>query len=183
MKTFLSTIAVYGAVLGVGGALGWQIATAPATTALLPYEDYSQPVWGAAVGKWRVRAVDTQVVSRHWMNVPRESIATQSAMLAHLGTNYVAIATPYDRVEDMRMWVEEIHKQNMSVWFRSHWNEWEGDDKAVPSLTADKYLDKTYEFITAHRELFKPGDAFTVSVEPEQVGVGLGKRLDRKSVV
>lgn len=176
MKSFLSSLFTYLTVLAVGGFVIWQIAKNPAP-ALLAYNDYSQPTWGQLVSKWRVRAIDTQVVSRHWLNVPRESIATQAAMLKHLEANYIAVATPYDRVEDMRIWVEEIHEQGMNVWFRAHWNEWEGDDKAVPSLSASAYLQRTTEFIKQNKELFKAGDAFTVAVEPEQVGVGLGKRF------
>ncbi len=177
MKHILTSLLTYGAVLGVGGGVAWQVAHTPVAT-LVEYQDFDQPAWGnAVVAPWKVRSIDTQVVSRHWTNVPRESIATQIQMLAHLNVNYVAIATPYDRVEEMRMWVEEIHNQGLHVWFRSHWNEWEGDDKAVPRMTSEQYLEQTRQFIADHKDLFKPGDAFTMSVEPEQVGVGLGKRF------
>ena len=141
-----------------------------------PYGDFGQPSL-PVIDKWTVRSIDTQVVSRHWLRVPKDSIREQIRLLKDLGVNYIAVATPYDRNLELKAWVDEIHSQGLSVWFRSHWAQWEGDDGMQAILSPQEYLDKTIDFITTNRELFKEGDAFTVSVEPEQVGVGIGRRF------
>ena len=140
-------------------------------------ENMKQPEITIGVNPWSVRSIDTQVISKHWLNVSRESIKEQVDLIKSLGANYVAIGTPYDRADDMRLWVDEIHNAGMNVWFRSHWNEWEGDEGQPSTLKAKDYLDKTYNFIKINPDLFHPGDSFTMCVEAEQVGVGLGKRF------
>jgi hypothetical protein len=77
----------------------------------------------------------------------------------------------------MRLWADEIHAAGLNVWFRSHWAEWEGDEGMPSILSKDDYLTRTREFILTNPDLFAPGDAFTVAVEAEQVGIGLGKRF------
>lgn len=139
-------------------------------------EDYSQPALKEG-NPWSIKSVDTQVVSKHWPNVPKGSIKEQVVLIKDLGVNYIAIATPYDRLEELKNWVDEIHLQGLNVWFRSHWAEWEGTDGKQASLTPQQYLDKTVEFIKSNPDLFREGDAFTVTVEPEQAGVGLGKKF------
>lgn len=126
---------------------------------------------------WVVRSVDTQVVSRHWENVSRESIREQLVLIKETGANYVAIGTPYDRLEDLKMWVEEAHAMGLNVWFRSYWNEWLGREGAAATMKPNEYLDKTYAFIINNPELFQEGDSFTVCMEAEEAGVGLGKRF------
>ncbi|MDQ3098505.1 MAG: hypothetical protein M3Q44_02055 [bacterium] len=126
---------------------------------------------------FKIRSVDTQVVSKHWKNVSGEMVREQVSAIKSLGVNYVAIGTPYDEVGDMRLWVNEIHAQGLHVWFRSHWLEWEGDNGRPASMSPDRYLEKTATFIEQNRELFHEGDAFTVAVEAEQAGVGPGKRF------
>lgn len=137
----------------------------------------SQPKIQADGYHFRIRSIDTQVVSKHWAGVSAEMIKEQVSAIKSLGANYVAIGTPYDEVDDMRMWVREIHAQGMHVWFRSHWLEWEGDNNRPAIMTPDQYLEKTSQFILDNRDLFAEGDAFTVAVEAEQAGVGPGKRF------
>lgn len=139
--------------------------------------DFSQPPLKEGRFPWSVRSVDTQVISKHWPKVTRDSIKEQVKLIADLGVNYIAIGTSYDRVDEMRMWAEEIHGLGLNVWFRSHWDEWEGDDGKPATLSPDEYLNRTSQFIKNNPDLFLPGDSFTVAVEPEQVGVGLGKRF------
>jgi hypothetical protein len=126
---------------------------------------------------FNIRSVDTQVVSKHWKNVSEEMVHEQVTAIKTLGVNYIAIGTPYDEVGDMRKWVTEIHAQGLHVWFRSHWLEWEGDNGRPASMSPDRYIEKTAEFIVQNRELFQAGDSFTVAVEAEQAGVGPGKRF------
>lgn len=138
---------------------------------------YAQPELAKEKNKWPLRSVDTQVISKHWPDVTRDAVIEQVALIKQLGANYVAIGTPYDRVEDMRMWAEEIHAAGMNVWFRSHWAEWEGDEGLPATMSPEEYLDRTRAFIVNNPDLFHEGDAFTVAVEAEQVGIGLGKRF------
>lgn len=140
-------------------------------------ERVEQPPLEAGTYPWSVRSIDTQVVSKHWPNVSRAAIQEQVRLMSDLGVNYIAIGTPYDRVEEMRLWAQEIHALGLNVWFRSHWAQWEGDDGKPATLTPDEYLDRTGQFIRNNPDLFVAGDAFTVAVEAEQVGIGLGKRF------
>ncbi len=126
---------------------------------------------------FKIRSVDTQVVSKHWKNVSEAMVREQVSAVKTLGVNYVAIGTPYDEVADMRKWTREIHAQGMHVWFRSHWLEWEGDNGRPASMTQDQYLARTEKFIIDNKDLFQEGDSFTVAVEAEQAGVGPGKRF------
>lgn len=139
--------------------------------------DYKQPPLSPGTYPWSIRSIDTQVISKHWPDVSKEAVVEQVSMLKALGVNYIAIGTPYDRDDDLRMWVEEIHLQGLNVWYRSHWAEWEGDDGRPAVMSPEEYLTKTEIFIKSNPDLFLPGDAFTVAVEAEQVGVGLGKRF------
>jgi hypothetical protein len=86
----------------------------------------------------------------------------------------VAISSPYDYPDIMKAWSDEIHRQGLKVWYRSHWLNWEGDEDHLSDMTVKQYLDKTSDFIKSHPSYFKEGDAFTVCVEPEQVFVARG---------
>lgn len=138
---------------------------------------YAQPPLPAGKFPWTVRSIDTQVVSKHWPDVSREAIREQVMMIKDLGANYVAIGTPYDKVDELKMWAEEAHSQELNVWFRSHWAAWEGDEGRPATMQPNEYLQSTKQFIIANPDIFKLGDSFTMAVEAEQVGVGLGKRF------
>lgn len=140
-------------------------------------EDFTQPPLSAGVYPWSIRSIDTQVISKHWPNVTRSAIQEQVLLLKNLGVNYIAVGTPYDRADELRMWAEEIHAAGLNVWFRSHWAEWEGDEGKPARMSPEDYLYRTELFIQNNPDLFKEDDAFTVCVEAEQVGVGLGKRF------
>lgn len=126
---------------------------------------------------WAVKSIDTQIVSKHWPHVPKEAIREQVAMLKALDTNFIAVGTPYDRVDELKAWADAIHNEGLNVWFRSHWAAWEGDDGKPRTLAPDDYLIQTEKFVRQNPDLFRPGDAFTAAVEPEQVGIGLGYRF------
>jgi len=117
----------------------------------------------------QIKSIDTQVVSKHWGEIDPEKVKEQIKTIKDLGVNYIAISTPYDDPELMKVWVDEIHHQGLNVWFRSHWLNWEGDDNHPSDMTMAEYLSKTKEFIKSHPSYFHEGDAFTVCVEPEQV--------------
>jgi hypothetical protein len=178
-ENFTRSVFIFIVLAGViAGSIYQLYKSKPTVTVTEAKEDYSQPSFPKAPsGTWSIRSIDTQVISKHWQDVTPKSIEQQVSMLKELGVNYIAIGTPYDRPEEIRMWADEIHKQGLNVWFRSHWLEWEGDDGRPATMSSDEYLRKTAAFIRANPELFKEGDSFTIAVEPEQVGVGLGKRF------
>lgn len=178
-ENFVRSIIIFIALLVIiGGGIYQLKQTKTSFPVIEAKEEYSQPELPISNGEtWRIRSIDTQVISKHWEDVSPESINQQVLMLKALGVNYIAIGTPYDRPEEMRMWVEAIHREGIHVWFRSHWLEWEGDDGKPATMTSEEYLRRTSAFIRANPDLFKEGDSFTVAVEPEQVGVGLGKRF------
>ncbi len=126
---------------------------------------------------WPIKSIDTQIVSKHWTNVPVESVNAQIEMLKKLGVNYIAVDTFYDDEKEMYKWANAIHDQKLHVWFRSHWKNWEGDEGLPASMTPQEYLDKTKSFISHNPKLFVSGDSFTLAIEPEQAGVGLGKKF------
>ncbi|HBC72804.1 MAG: hypothetical protein UX91_C0006G0040 [Candidatus Amesbacteria bacterium GW2011_GWB1_47_19] len=144
---------------------------------IYPQGDYSQPTLPASDSAWSIRSIDTQVISKHWPDVSARAIAEQVKLVADLGVNYIAVGTPYDRVDELYMWADAIHARGLHVWFRSHWADWEGDEGQPATLNPEEYLARTERFIKANPGLFLPGDAFTLAVEAENVGVGLGKRF------
>jgi hypothetical protein len=133
------------------------------------------PSLALAQDKWQVKSIDTQIVSKCWQNVPQQNIDEQMALIKSLGANYVAIGTPYDRPAEMKKWADSAHAAGLKVWYRSHWLNWEGDEGKPKNMSPEQYLKKTQNFIISHPNLFKEGDAFTMNVEAENVGVGQGK--------
>jgi len=119
----------------------------------------------------QVKSIDTQIVSKHWQITDRELVRQHVKEIQSMGVNYVAISTPYDHPDQLKIWSEEIHNRGLNVWFRSHWLDWEGDEGHESKMTMRDYLLRTNEFIKANPSLFKENDAFTMCVEPEQVYV------------
>jgi len=159
------------------GARGYQ--SSKVATIVGPPSDL--PVTLAATGKQPVtyiRSIDTQIVSKHWKGTGRYSIRRQVSMIKNLGATYVAISTPYNRPEEIRLWSDEIHRAGLRVWYRSHWLEWEGDEGYIANLSQADYLTKTSQFIITNKDIFKEGDAFTVCVEPEQMYTARSKKMD-----
>jgi len=131
-----------------------------------------RPKTAVAANSWEVKSIDTQIVSKCWNNVAPDNINNQVSMIKGLGSNYVAIGTPYDRPDEMKKWVDAIHSQGLNIWFRSHWLNWEGDEGQPKNLSTSDYLNKTHQFILDHPNFFKAGDSFTYAVEAENVGIG-----------
>jgi len=174
-KSFITNILLASFLLGSIGGIWFHYRSS--VIAKLTTNNYVQPYLPYGNYPWTVRSIDTQVISKHWPDVTRESVHEQVALLKALGVNYIAVATPYDRLDDLKIWAEEIHAAGLHVWFRPHWAEWEGDEGLPAIMSPEEYLQRTSQFIKANPELFVAGDAFTVAVEAEQVGVGLGKRF------
>jgi len=125
-----------------------------------------------------IRSVDTQVVSKHWEISDRKQVREQVKEIRDLGANYLAISTPYDYPDKIKLWADEAHAAGLNVWFRSHWLNWEGDKNHPADMKIEEYLLKTSQFIRSNPALFKEGDAFTAAVEPEQVFVARNILVD-----
>ncbi|HUY98375.1 MAG TPA: hypothetical protein VMW47_12285 [Verrucomicrobiae bacterium] len=115
------------------------------------------------------------------------------------GANTVAIDVPYDPASSYvppvtpgyeEAWIRAARQLRLHVWFRSHWNSWEGDynfAKATPATDPGRqlgraasvldgrdttsYLALTYHWILDHRSYFRSGDIFTPAAEPENAGI------------
>jgi hypothetical protein len=153
---------------------------------------------------WAVRSIDNMHASRDFVCWQQgssfmSSLAT-SERLAN--ANYATVDTPYDPAGNYHQctpanpmayetsWVRALRAQDLHVWFRQNWFNWEGSYDA-PKLTATtspaiplgtagavlngtdtrSYLARTYHFILDHPALFANGDIFTPESEPQNGGV------------
>ncbi len=73
------------------------------------------------------------------------------------------------------MWVDEARNQNLSVWFRGNWSEWEGWFGYTSNLSTQAHLKQTRQFILDNKDLFQDGDIFTPCPECENGGVLKGR--------
>lgn len=115
------------------------------------------------------------------------------------GADTVAVEVPYDAAATYSppvapgyepTWSEAAHSLGLHVWFRSHWNSWEGDygfPKETPTSSPARalgtanavldgqdttsYLALTYHWILDNADLFQSGDTFTPAAEPENAGI------------
>lgn len=118
-----------------------------------------------------------------------------------MGANYVAIETPYDdplcasSVAYTNRWIEAIRAAGLSVWHRHMPLRFEGiydqpievrrlgDDLtgqerevgeqilSVPLELLDQYQIQIYSYVLDNRDMFREGDIFTPSPEPDSRGV------------
>ena len=92
--------------------------------------------------------------------------------IADMGANCVAIGTPYNDefLPYTTLWVQEARKNNLRVWFRGNWAEWEGWFNYPKGMTTATHVAKTKQFIAANKTLFEDGDIFTAAPEAENGG-------------
>lgn len=123
-----------------------------------------------------VESVDTMKYSRDAAR-NKEANAKIPLMIsaaAALHPTHIAIATPYDDefLPVMRLWVAEVRKHNIKVWYRGNfaaWEDWFGYGRFEdPS----EHLAKTERFIKNNPDLFQDGDIFTPVPEAENGGFG-----------
>lgn len=127
---------------------------------------------------WKYQCIDTMKTSRdRARSVPKEGnprgvIVGELEMIKDLGGNCVAVGTPYDEefIPYLKMWAEEAHKRNLTVWFRGNFSRWEGWYGYPKDLTPSDHLKLTEEFIKNHSDLFADGDAFDPCPECEGYG-------------
>lgn len=121
------------------------------------------------------QCVDTMKVSRDRARLLATHSSADGIITSHLktitslGADCIAIGTPYDEEFQpyMRKWVEEARKYNLSVWFRGNWSAWEGWFDYETDMSPQEHTAATVSFIERHGDLFKDGDIFSASVEPE----------------
>lgn len=131
-------------------------------------DDYSQPTLPTlpSGGGWYFNSLDYQIVtkSESW-NQNQAARLNEYQAGKDLGINFVSLAVPYDNVTKYTNYVTDARSKGFKVWHRSHWNNWQGDNSAAADLSAQNYLDQTYDFIVNNPTLFQNGDMFGTCVE------------------
>ncbi len=161
----------------------------------------SSPVAASSPSPWGLRSIDTMAMSKDHLRdqVPPSVIQAELVADRSTGANTVAIEVPYDPASSYSppvtpgyeaTWVSTAHALGLHVWFRSHWNSWQGDynfPKETPSTSPGRalgtagpvlsgqdttsYLALTYHWILSHPSYFRNGDIFTPAAEPENAGI------------
>lgn len=124
---------------------------------------------------WQICSIDTMKTSRDLarekLNDPSydDEIKFQLHLIKQTGANYVAIDTPYNDefLPYLKRWVNMARAENLHVWFRGNWSEWEGWFGYPKNMTPEQHLQKTADFIQHHPELFADGDIFDACPECE----------------
>jgi hypothetical protein len=124
---------------------------------------------------WQTQCIDTMKDSRdnarNWVvrSDLAQLVARQISAVKNTGANCVAIGTPYNDefAPFMKVWVDEIHKQGMKVWFRGNVAGWEGWFGYPILASVDEHHQQIAHFITFHPNFFQDGDIFTPAPEPE----------------
>lgn len=128
---------------------------------------------------WDICAIDTMKTSRDKakaeLNNPGydEDIKSQLKLIKQTGATYVTIGTPYDDqfLPYLKRWVTLARAEDLKVWFRGNWSNWEGWFDYPKNMTPKQHTDKTKKFITSHPELFEDGDIFDPCPECENSGL------------
>ena len=127
---------------------------------------------------WDVCSIDTMKLSRdkarQELYHPEfdKKIAEQIAQIKNTGANFVSIGTPYDKefLPYLRRWVKAAREQDLNVYFRGNWSEWEGWFEYPKSMTPEEHLQRTTQFIVSQPDLFEDGDIFDPCPECENAG-------------
>lgn len=146
----------------------------PATT---PTPTASPPA--VTHGNWVIKSVDVMKYSKDAVCTPPTDafIKTQVTKAKELGANYVAISTPYDNpacgnsLTLTRRWVDAIRAQGLNVWHRHMGLSFEGL-YGVTKKYNDDYLQLISNYIISNPTLFREGDIFTPTPEPDTAGIG-----------
>ncbi len=127
---------------------------------------------------WEICSIDTMKLSRdkarQELNHPEfdTTIAQQMKLIKQTGANYVSVGTPYDKefLPYLRRWVKAAREQDLNVYFRGNWSEWEGWFEYPKNLSPEQHIAKTVKFIEENAELFQSGDIFDPCPECENAG-------------
>lgn len=141
--------------------------------------------WALAAAEtsfFEVEAVDTMKYSRDAARNQdaHKLIPEMVAAAASLNPTHIAIGTPYDDefIPVTKMWVSEIRKRNIKVWYRGNfaaWENWFGYERFKDPY---EHIAKTERFIKNNPDLFEDGDIFTPAPEAENGGFGDPRRSE-----
>lgn len=120
---------------------------------------------------WQITAVDTMKDSRDTCypvsNQLTPGVIAQGVNLcASLSVTHITCDVFYDYPDYLALWVSAIRATGKAVWFRSHWNTWEGNNGTSATMTPAQYLTATIAFLQAHPTLFQSGDILDACAEP-----------------
>lgn len=130
-------------------------------------ENYAQPTLTIpSGGGWKINSVDLQITTKEaaWNQDQTKRLA-EFQVVKNLGANYVALGVPYDNATKFANYVADARTKGFKIFFRSHWNNWQGDNSTSADLSSQDYLDQTYDFIVNNPTLFEDGDLFATCVE------------------
>lgn len=155
-----------------------------------------------------IQSVDFMKISKD--NATSQYTSTQMlqavSAVKTLNLTHIAIDVPYDDYTAYSPsvtpnyasnWASAVRKDGYNVFWRQHWNSWEGDytssgfSKATSTGTVGggpgiplgtvsgvlagtdttSYLYKTYNYILTHASQYAPGDIFSPVAEPENGGI------------
>lgn len=133
-------------------------------------ENYTQPPLPTTKSGFNINCVDFQILTKSdgW-NQDQTKRLNEYQQYKNLLDNptecFVALAVPYDNLTKYTNYVADARTKGFKIWHRSHWNRWQGDNGTSADMTAQEYLDDTYDFIVDNSTLFADGDLFTTCVE------------------
>ncbi len=133
-------------------------------------ENYTQPALPTSKSGFNINCLDYQILTKSdgWNQDQTKRLNEYQEyknLLANPSECYVALAVPYDNLTKYTNYVTDARTKGFKVWHRSHWNRWQGDNGEDADMTAQEYLDDTYDFIVENPTLFADGDLFTTCVE------------------
>lgn len=120
---------------------------------------------------WSITCVDTMKDSRD-TSAPAQQlsaavIAQGVNLCAGLNVTHITCDVFFDYPDYMALWVAAIRATGKNVWFRPHWNAWEGNNGVSATMTPAQYLTATVAFIQANPTLFASGDIFDMCSEAD----------------
>ncbi len=123
------------------------------------------------MSQWQFTCVDTMKSSRDTclpsQQINSAAIALDVNLCATMGTTHITVDCFYDYPAYMANWVAAVRVTGKHVWFRGHWNAWEGNNGVPATMTPTQYLTQMATFISSNASLFQPGDIFDPCAEPE----------------
>lgn len=127
---------------------------------------------------WEYQCIDTMKTSRDkaraWKNNAQLQlhIHKEIHVAKTIGANCIALGTPYNSefLPYLKLWVQEARKENMHIWYRGNFSEWEGWFEYPKNMTESRLHTNTRSFIEENPELFQDGDIFTAAPEAENGG-------------
>lgn len=178
-------------------------------------QDFTQPdIFSASKpgnSIFKIQSTDFMKVSKD--NVTSQYTDTQMNSLVTavrpLNLNYIAIDTPYDDCSAYSpvvacgyatRWANSVRAGGYNIFWRQHWNSWEGDYKSsgftkatsttialgtaagvINGSDTSSYLYKEYNYIATHANQYAPGDIITPIAEPENAGINGGTTCYKSS--